>query len=89
MAGVLAGLHDADGRVAIPGFYDDVVALAEWEREVAAAQDALEGAAWQNAWLEGQTMTLEQSIAYILHEKSTQAADMALIEPESADGGPG
>lgn len=28
-----ASLHDADGRVNVPGFYDDVVPPADWERE--------------------------------------------------------
>jgi acetylornithine deacetylase/succinyl-diaminopimelate desuccinylase-like protein len=31
---IIAGLHDpATGRILIPGFYDDVLALADWERE--------------------------------------------------------
>jgi acetylornithine deacetylase/succinyl-diaminopimelate desuccinylase-like protein len=33
LAEVLAGLHDADGRVTIPGFYDDVVEATAAERE--------------------------------------------------------
>ncbi|WP_018658148.1 dipeptidase [Actinomadura flavalba] len=32
MAAMLAGLHDADGRVTLPGFYDDVVPLTAEER---------------------------------------------------------
>src|ERR1700733_1059504 len=32
LASLLAGLHDADGRVTLPGFYDDVVPLDEGER---------------------------------------------------------
>ncbi|MFW5882982.1 MAG: M20/M25/M40 family metallo-hydrolase [Verrucomicrobiota bacterium] len=28
-----ASLHDADGRVNIPGFYDDVLEVEDWERE--------------------------------------------------------
>lgn len=31
---LIASLHDANGRVAIPGFYDDVVEIATWEREM-------------------------------------------------------
>ncbi|MEM7582637.1 MAG: dipeptidase [Acidobacteriota bacterium] len=34
---ILAGLTDSDGRIAIPGFYDDVLPLADWEREEAAS----------------------------------------------------
>ncbi|NGN68378.1 dipeptidase [Streptomyces sp. A7024] len=33
-ARLAAALHDADGRVAIPGFYDGVVALTDREREL-------------------------------------------------------
>lgn len=32
LADLLAALHHPDGRIAIPGFYDDVVPLAPWER---------------------------------------------------------
>jgi len=32
LARLAATLHDEDGRVAIPGFYDDVRPLQEWER---------------------------------------------------------
>lgn len=32
LARVIGGMHDGENRVAIPGFYDDVVALANWER---------------------------------------------------------
>ena len=32
VARLLATLHDAEGRIAVPGFYEKVRALAEWER---------------------------------------------------------
>src|SRR6266699_2648140 len=34
LAGLLAGLHDADGRVTLPGFYDKVAALTLAERDM-------------------------------------------------------
>jgi acetylornithine deacetylase/succinyl-diaminopimelate desuccinylase-like protein len=34
MTALLAGLHDGDGRVTVPGFYDDVVNLTPKEREL-------------------------------------------------------
>src|SRR4051812_28533749 len=30
---LLASIHDREGRIVIPGFYDDVVPLQDWERE--------------------------------------------------------
>ena len=37
LAGMIGKMHDADGRVALPGFYDDVVELTEPERAAWAA----------------------------------------------------
>jgi acetylornithine deacetylase/succinyl-diaminopimelate desuccinylase-like protein len=34
LAQLIAGLHDQDGRVTLPGFYDDVVPLSPQEREL-------------------------------------------------------
>jgi acetylornithine deacetylase/succinyl-diaminopimelate desuccinylase-like protein len=34
LAALLAGLHDADGRVTLPGFYTDVLPLSDAEREL-------------------------------------------------------
>ncbi len=34
MAKLLATLHDKDGHIAIEGFYDDVLPLEKWEREM-------------------------------------------------------
>ena len=33
LAQLLATLHDREGRIAVPGFYDDVQPVADWERE--------------------------------------------------------
>ena len=33
LAGICASLHDHDGRVNLPGFYDNVEAPGEWDRE--------------------------------------------------------
>jgi acetylornithine deacetylase/succinyl-diaminopimelate desuccinylase-like protein len=43
IARLIASLHDADGRVQIPGFYDAVRPLAAWEREAAAALEKASG----------------------------------------------
>src|SRR5690606_16623208 len=45
LAALLAGLHDAHGRVAIPGFYDDVVEASQAERDTI-AQLPFDEAAW-------------------------------------------
>ena len=36
LAALLAGLHDEDGKVTLPGFYDDVLPLSEEERALLA-----------------------------------------------------
>ena len=36
-ARLVASLHDADGRIAVEGFYDEVAPLQDWEREMWAA----------------------------------------------------
>lgn len=33
-ARMVASLHDDDGKVIVPGFYDDVIPLEDWEREM-------------------------------------------------------
>lgn len=48
LAGLLAALHDADGHIAIPGFYDSVVEVSDDERSAYAALPFEE-----EAWLAG------------------------------------
>ncbi len=47
LAEIIAALHDSDGRVAVPGFYDDIIAVSPEERAMLASADT--GAA---AWAE-------------------------------------
>ncbi|MBN2472046.1 MAG: dipeptidase [Anaerolineae bacterium] len=47
LAEILAQLHDADGRVTVPGFYDHVPPLTQAERDVLAAGQRWVEAAWQ------------------------------------------
>lgn len=49
LARVLARLHDAEGRIAIPGLYDMVLPISELERA------AWEKLPWQNAWFRENT----------------------------------
>ncbi|HVB53213.1 MAG TPA: dipeptidase [Candidatus Acidoferrales bacterium] len=57
LAEMVAKLHDADGRIAVPGFYDDVVAPSQAERaEIAAVPfDEREFAAQANVVLGGES----------------------------------
>ena len=41
---VCASLHDSENRVTVPGFYDDVASVEDWEREELSALGADEGA---------------------------------------------
>lgn len=43
VARLIASLHDSEGRVLIPGFYDAVRPLEVWEREAAAVLEAVSG----------------------------------------------
>jgi len=36
LSDLLSGLHDSDGRVTVPGFYDDVLPISAFEREMIA-----------------------------------------------------
>jgi acetylornithine deacetylase/succinyl-diaminopimelate desuccinylase-like protein len=50
MARLLASLHDRDGRIAIPGFYDEVEPLQNWEREM-----------WSKLPVDADAMVLKES----------------------------
>jgi len=52
LAQLLATLHDREGRVAIPGFYDKVKPLEDWERE-----------AWRNLPIDGDKEVLKETEA--------------------------
>ncbi|MFN2541982.1 MAG: dipeptidase [Chthoniobacterales bacterium] len=52
MAKLLASLHDSDGHVAIPGFYDEVEPLQDWEREM-----------WRKLPVDADAMVLQESRA--------------------------
>ena len=62
---IVAALHDGDGRVAIPGFYDDVLPLSATERELFAKlpldeSEWLQTAASREAYGEAGYTTLER-----------------------------
>jgi acetylornithine deacetylase/succinyl-diaminopimelate desuccinylase-like protein len=47
LAELLAGLHDAQGRVTVPGFYDDVLPLSAGERQTLAGMGAWSETEWR------------------------------------------
>src|SRR5581483_720013 len=47
LARMLATLHDAEGRVAVPGFYDGVAPLQDWEKESWAKLPLDDNAVWE------------------------------------------
>lgn len=70
---ILAGLHDRHGRVAIPGFYDDVRVWSEKERNYMAAsgpsdQQILHAARVEQGWGES---------GYSLYERTTIRPDVS------------
>jgi acetylornithine deacetylase/succinyl-diaminopimelate desuccinylase-like protein len=50
LARLLATLHDSNGHIAVPGFYDDVAPLQQWERD-----------AWKKLPLEPDSEMLEET----------------------------
>src|SRR4051812_42432047 len=52
MSRLLASLHNADGHIVVPGFYDDVEPLQDWERKM-----------WSKLPIDGDALVLEESQA--------------------------
>jgi len=46
LAKIVAGFHDPAGRVLVPGFYDDVIPLASWERDMWAKLPGVDDASY-------------------------------------------
>jgi acetylornithine deacetylase/succinyl-diaminopimelate desuccinylase-like protein len=55
LAQLLATLHDREGHISVPGFYDDVAPIEEWER-----------AAWKNLPINPDEQMLRESGARVL-----------------------
>lgn len=47
LAEIIARLHDQDGRVTVPGFYDDVATISAQEAELLAASNSMMETEWQ------------------------------------------
>jgi predicted ATPase/DNA-binding CsgD family transcriptional regulator len=73
--GAAEALRDAIGVPRPPGFRDYC------ERDLAAARDSLDEAAFENAWEEGRIMTRERAIEYALEQQD------AVAPPHSGDAG--
>src|SRR5438270_302981 len=55
LARLLATLHDSNGHIAVPGFYDDVAPLQQWERD-----------AWKKLPIDPDSEMLEETGAPVL-----------------------
>ena len=76
LAEILAQLHTNDGRVAVPGFYDDVLPLSEAER------DELSKTAWtEDGWRQVTERFISICANTKIHpqitQKSVQSVDYA------------
>lgn len=82
---ILAGLHDSDGRVTIPGFYDDVRVWSEKERDFMARsgpsdREILRAARVAHGWGES---------GYSLYERTTIRPDLGVNGISGGHTGPG
>jgi acetylornithine deacetylase/succinyl-diaminopimelate desuccinylase-like protein len=67
---LLATLHDADGRVAIQGFYDDVVPLSQQERTM-----------WQSLGFDDRKLAAEAGVSALSGEKGYSAIERKWVRP--------
>src|SRR5262245_1957471 len=82
---ILGGLHDARGRIAIPGFYDDVRPMSRAERVHLArvgpsAADILHNARGRRTWGER---------GYTVYERIVARPSLSIAGIEGGDHGPG
>jgi acetylornithine deacetylase/succinyl-diaminopimelate desuccinylase-like protein len=82
---IIAGLHDDQGRVTIPGFYDDVRVWSEKERDFMARsgpsdQEILRAATVEHGWGES---------GYSLYERTTIRPDLGVNGIVGGHTGPG
>ena len=70
LARLLATLHDADGRVAVAGFYDDVRALEDWERQ-----------AWSDLPINDKTLLELTGSPELVGEKEYSAVERCFARP--------
>ncbi|PYL07915.1 MAG: dipeptidase, partial [Verrucomicrobia bacterium] len=79
MARLLASLHDRDGHVAIPGFYDDVEPLEDWEREM-----------WRKLPVDGDAIVLGESrVPELFGEKDFSTLERIWARPTAEINGMG
>jgi acetylornithine deacetylase/succinyl-diaminopimelate desuccinylase-like protein len=79
MARLLASLHDRDGHVAIPGFYDEVEPLQDWEREM-----------WSKLPVDADTMVLHESgVRELFGEKGFSTLERIWARPTAEINGMG
>ncbi len=70
LARLLATLHDADGRVAVEGFYKDVRPLADWERK-----------AWSNLPINDKALLELTGSPELVGEKEYSALERCFARP--------
>src|ERR1700719_3720629 len=79
LARLLASLHDRDGHVAIPGFYDEVDALQDWERKM-----------WSKLPVDADALVLNESgSSELFGEKGFSTLERIWVRPTAESNGMG